>query len=318
MKYISLLILLFLSSFSKSAEMKKIYISKVIDHPALNETARGIVDFLIESDYLQGKNIDLRIDSTQGSSLLAMQIATKFVSYHPDVVVGIGTISAQGFIRAIQGTDIKLVFSSITDPVSAGLVSGIDSTRGNITGVSNFVDLTPQLEIFKKVQPNLKNLGFIYNPSEANSRAILTRLEAICPEFGIKLVKISASKTSEVPQAASAAVNKIDAFFISNDNTALSALATIINVANQNQKPVYVSDIDTVEQGALIALGPNQYDLGKQTGKMIVRLLKGEDISNIPVEYPVKTELVINLKAADKIGIKIPESVLKRATTAVR
>lgn len=298
--------------------LKKVYISKVIEHPALDETERGMVDYLLENDYTKVAKLDLRVSSAQGSSLLAAQIASKFMGNDPDVVVGIGTISAQSLAKyAVQG-QTKLVFSSVTDPLGAKLIVSGEKLQRNITGVSNFVDLEPQIALFKEVLPNLKLLGVIYNPSEINSYAINAKLNEICPKYGITVIKVGATRTGEVPQATLSIIEKVDAFFISNDNTALSALPTIINIANKSKKPVFVSDVDAVSQGALLALGPNQYDLGRQTGKMIVELLKGVELIKLPVQYPLKTDLVVNLKAADTIGITLPKSVLKKADKAIR
>ena len=319
MKKIFSTLLLSLLTFNASAnQIQKVYISKVIEHPAINETERGIVEYLIENNQVDGIKLDLRIASAQGSSLLAAQIATKFISNDPDVVVGIGTISAQSLAKYALNGKTKLVFSSVTDPIGAKLSLPEGKLQNNITGVSNFVDLDPQIALFKETQPNMKILGVIYNPSEINSHSINAKLEEVCPKYGITILKVGAMKTADVPQATLSIINKVDAIFISNDNTALSALPTIINIANKNKKPVYVSDIDAVSQGALLALGPNQYDLGRQTGKMIVSLLEGLDISKIQIQYPVKTDLVVNLKAAAILGITIPSSVLEKANRAIR
>jgi len=317
-KIFSTLLLSLLTFTTNAAEIKKVFISKVIDHPAINETERGIVNYLIENNDNIRKKLELKITSAQGSPLLASQIATKFVSSNPDIVVGIGTISAQSLAKYALSGKTKLVFSSITDPVGAKLALPDNKLQNNITGVSNFIDLEPQIALFKETQPDMDTLGIIYNPSELNSYSINIKLEEICPKYGIKLIKVGAIKTADVPQAALSLVGKIDAFFISNDNTALSALPAIITIANKNNIPVYVSDIDTVSQGALLALGPDQYELGVQTGKMILSLLEGGDISKMQIEYPVKTDLVINLKAAYILGINIPKSVLKKATKAIR
>ena len=319
MKFIYNFLAIIVFSFAANAqEVKKIYISKVIEHPALNETERGITDYLFEDPYTKAQKLDIRISSAQGSSVLAAQIASKFISNDPDIVVGIGTISAQSFAKYAIKDQAKLVFSSVTDPLGAKLILSPEKLQNNITGVSNFVDLDPQIALFKEVLPNLKFLGVIYNPSEINSYAINEKLNEICPKYGISIVKVGATKTGEVPQAALSIIDKVDAFFISNDNTALSALPAIINIANKSKKPVFVSDVDAVDQGALLALGPNQYDLGKQTGKIIVELLKGVDPAKIQVAYPAKTDLVINLKAASNIGIELPKTILRKADRAIR
>jgi len=296
---------------------KKVLISQVIEHKALDSTTKGIIDALENAGFKRDVNIDIRIESAQGSPALASQIASKFVSQNPDVVVGVGTISAQSFVKYAADRKVKLVFSSITDPLAANLVQNLDKPGNNTSGVSNFVDLEPQIKLFKRLQPKLKRLGILYNPGEINSVSIVRKLEKLCGQFNLNLVKQIATKTADVPQAATKLVNQSDAIFISNDNTALSALQSIIRAANNVAVPVYVSDTDAVELGALAALGPNQYQLGLQTGKIILRSFKGEDLGKMPVEFPDKTDLYINLEAAAIANVSIPENIRKEATKII-
>jgi putative ABC transport system substrate-binding protein len=249
---------------------------------------------LNQNGYIKGKNLEIRIESAQSNAALASQIATKFVSQGADVVVGVGTVTAQSFMKYTYEGKAKLVFSSVTDPVQAGLVEDLLKPGKNASGVSNFVKLEPQIELFQKIQPNLKKLGVLYNPGEANSLSIIKRLENICQKMGITLILQSANKTADMPQAATKLANTVDAIFVSNDNTALAALQSIITIANKAKIPVYVSDTDSVKIGALAALGPNQYQVGLQAGKIIARSLNGEELANIPVEFADQSELYRN------------------------
>jgi putative ABC transport system substrate-binding protein len=291
--------------------IKKIYINQFVEHPALNKTTEGIIDGLAQKGYKKGVNLDLRVESAQANSALAFQIASKFVHQNADIVVGVATISAQSFSKYAKENKTKLVFSSVTDPVKAGLVQSQNLPKNNTSGVSNFVALEPQLELFKSIQPKLKRLGFLYNPSEVNSLSLIAQLKTLCPLLGITLVLQSAQKTSDMPQAAAKLAGQVDAIFISNDSTALSALSTIIKAANKNKIPVYVSDTDAVALGALAALGPNQYKIGLQTADMIARVLKGENINDMPVEFPKDMELYLNENAAKKLGIIFPANLKK-------
>lgn len=227
------------------------------------------------------------------------------------------TISAQSFAKYAKENKVKLIFSSVTDPLKAELVLSLDKPGNNTSGVSNFVELEPQIKLFQQIQPNLKRLGFLYNPNEANSLSLIKELEVLCPKFGMRLVLQSANKTSEVAQAATKLAANVDAIFISNDNTALSALQAIINIATKVKVPVYVSDTDAVELGALAAFGPNQYKVGLQTAQIIVRALKGEDLGEIPVEFPTQTELYLNEDAAQKVGIKLKDELKNTAARIV-
>lgn len=294
--------------------IKKVYISKIVEHPALDITTKGIIDALTEKGYEVGKNLEIRVESAQANPALAQQIASKYISQSPDVVVGVGTITAQNFAKQAAAGKARLVFSSVTDPLKAGLVQSLDQPGNNTTGVSNFVALEPQLELFKKLQPNLKKLGFLYNPGEANSVILKEKLEALCPAFGLTLVCQSVNKTADVAQNTTRLAQSVEAIFISNDNTALSSLQSVIKAAQKAKIPVYVSDTDAVAMGATAALGPNQYEIGRQTGYIIARLLDGKDIVAEKVEFPLKTDLYINTEAAKRIGVEIPTDLLKSAT----
>ena len=303
-----------LATQTSKAQKVRICISQVVEHPALNATRQGIEEALEEAGYVKGDNLDLWIESAQASPALAQQIADKFLALEPDLVVGIGTVSAQSFAKAAKNRKVRLVFSSITDPLSANLVNGLNRPGRNTSGVSNFVPLGPQLELFQKIFPNLKKLGILYNPGEVNSQIIVKKLEALTTKYGMTLVKQIVAKTVDVPQATQRLLGQADAIFVSNDNTTLSAISNVIQLATREKKPVFVSDTDVVEQGALAALGPNQYQLGLQTGRMIVRLLRGKNIEDQKVEFPDTQETYLNLAAAAKIGLQFSPDLLAQAT----
>ena len=310
------LIAIFLSLLSIAEgndAIKKVYINQLVQHPALDMTTKGIIDGLAELGYTDGKNLDLKVENAQGDAVLANQIAAKLVSLKPDVVVGNPTITAQSFVKYTKEGKIKLVFTSVTDPLGAKIVNKLTQPGGNTTGVSNFVDLEPQIELFKEIKPTIKKIGFLYNPGELNSITLVNRLKEICPRYGLELIEMTASKTSEVYQSAIKLSSLVDAIFISNDNMALSALRTIVKAADAQKIPVFVSDTDIVKDGALAALGPNQYEIGKQTARLIARILNGEDINKMNVEFPKGTELFLNQSTATKLGIVFSRELLAKA-----
>jgi putative ABC transport system substrate-binding protein len=286
-----------------------IYVMKIVDHRALDETVRGLREVLAD------RNVKVRVESAQGNPSTAMQIAQKFSSKRPAVAVAIGTVAAQSLVRYAsgEGGQLPLVYSSVTDPQSAGLAA-----IHNVTGVSNFVPLRPQLELFKRLQPSIGTIGVPYNPGEANSVAIVNALKPICEEMGIGLVLRAATRTGEMPQAAAELARRVDAIFVSNDNTALAALAAIVGVANSQGIPVYVSDRDAVQLGALAALGPNQRDIGRQTGRMVARILDGELVSNVAAECAASMALTINLRAANMLAIAVDEKLIEEAEEVLR
>lgn len=276
--------------FSAQASPTKISILQTSEHPALNQARQGLIEELQSLGYKEGKNLSLDYQSAQGSPPLAAQIAQKFVSEHSDLIVAIGTPAAQALMRAVKGTDIPVVFTAVSDPLASKLVTNLKIPEGQVTGVSDFVDPKPQFEFFKKLLPKLKRIGIVYNPGEDNSTALNKLMEKAAEELDLKLFFASATKSSDVLVASRSLCGKVDAIFINNDNTALSAFKSVVKAANECNIPAFVSDLDVVDQGARAALGPNQIDLGRQTARMVDFILKHPKAPLPPVEFPEKTE----------------------------
>ena len=300
-----------------TADLTKVLLSQSVEHAALNRTVDGIREGLKRGGYEDGKNLALRVESAQGSPVLAAQIARKFSSQQPSLVVGVGTLSAQSLALYARDKQVKLVFSSVTDPLASGLVKSLDHPSSSITGVSNYMTLRPQLELFLKIQPTLKRLGILYNAGELNAVAIVRELQALCVEKGITLITQTVVRAPDIAQAAAKLAAQVDALFISNDNTVLSGFQSVVQAAQKAKIPVYVSDTDMVAAGALAALGPNQFDLGLQTSQMILRVLKGEEVGAMAVEFPAKSEIYLNEEVAKNLNITLSDDLLKAADQVV-
>lgn len=279
----------FSPTFSQNTPIK-ISVVQLIEHPALNATREGLLEELKKLGYEEGKNLVLEYQSAQGNSTLAAQIAQKFVANQPNIIVAIGTKVAQAVKNATKSTKIPVVFSSVTDPLDAKLITNLKASEGNVTGVSNFLGVEPQFTLFKKVLPTLKTLGIIYDPGEANSISLNKTMEALAPKFGLKLVFATATKTGEVYAAAQSLCGKVDAMFVNNDNTALGAFGSVVKATQGCKIPAFVSDVDLAPQGALAAVGPDQKELGRQTARMVDRILKNPGAPLPAVEFPEKTE----------------------------
>ena len=280
----------FISFSSVQSSPIKISILQVIEHPALNATRQGLLEELQKLGYVEGKNLILDYQSAQGNTALAAQIAQKFTANQTNVIVAIGTPAAQAAMAATKDTKIPVVFSSITDPLAAKLVTSLIAPKGHVTGVSNFVAIEPQFKLFKKLVPNLRTLGIVYNPGEANSIALNNLMEKVAKKFDLQLVMATATKTSDVLSASQSLCGKVEAIFINNDSTALSAFKSVVKAANDCGISALVSDVDLMNQGAFAALGPNQTDLGRQTARIVDFILKNPGAPLPPVEFPQKTE----------------------------
>lgn len=294
---------------------KHVAVTAIVEHPALDAARDGVRDELKAAGYEVGKNLSFEYQSAQGNTGTAAQIARKFVGAQPDAIVAIATPSAQASVAATR--DIPVIFSAVTDPVAARLVKSWEPAGGNVTGVSDASPLEKHLELIQRVRPQAKKVGVIYNPGEANSVAIVQALKKATAAAGLTLVEAAAPRTVDVPGAAQSLVGKADVIYAPTDNNVMSAFEGIVKVAQQAKLPVVAADTDAVKRGAVAALGLNYYDLGRQTGKLVVRVLNGEKAGAIAAQTSQRFELHVNPEAAQKQGVTLPEDLLKAAKVVV-
>jgi putative tryptophan/tyrosine transport system substrate-binding protein len=276
----------------------------------------GVQDELKAAGFEPGKNLKYEYQSAQGNTGTAAQIARKYVGERPDVIVAIATPSAQAVVAASK--DIPVVYSAVTDPVAAKLVKNWDASGTNVTGVSDLSPLEKHLDLIKRVVPGAKRVGVIYSPGEANSVAIVESLKKTVSAAGMTLVEASAARTVDVASAAQSLVGKVDVIYAPTDNNVMSAFEGIVKVAQQAKIPVVAADTDAVKRGAVAALGLNYYDIGHQTGKIVVSILKGQAPGTIASQTSNNFELHVNPAAAEKQGVKLSEALIKSAQVVVK
>jgi len=291
-------------------------ITQIVEHPALDACRQGVKDELASRGFVVGKNLEWTYESAQGSPTTAAQVAKKFAGLEPDVIVAISTPSAQTVASAARST--PLIFSAVTDPVGAKLVKNADKPGGLITGVSDLTPIGAHMDLIKRVVPSATRVGVIYNPGEANSVTLVGLVNEHAPAKGMSVVEAGATKTSDVLTAARSLVGKVDAIYIPTDNTVISALEAVIKVGMDAQIPVITGDTDSVKRGAVAALGFNYYDVGRQTGVMVARVLNGESPGDIAVEGVTKLELFVNPAAAEAMGVTLPAGMVDEAKEVVR
>jgi putative ABC transport system substrate-binding protein len=295
---------------------KSVALTAIVEHPALDAARDGVRDELKAAGFEAGRNLKLEYQSAQGNTGTAAQIARKYVGDKPDVIVAIATPSAQAVVAATK--QIPVVYCAVTDPVAAKLVKGWDASCTNVTGVSDLSPIEKHLELIKKVVPTAKRVGVIYSPGEANSVAIVDALKKAVAPAGLVLVEAAAARTVDVASAAQSLVGKADVIYAPTDNNVMSAFEGIVKVAQQARLPVVAADTDAVKRGAAAALGLNYYDLGRQTGKVVVRVLKGEAPGAIPSQVSQTFELHVNPAAAQKQGITLADELVKSAKVVVK
>ena len=296
-------------------EIKTVAVTAIVEHPALDAVRNGIRDELAAAGYEEGHNLDFLFESAQGNPATAAQIARKFVGDAPDVIVPISTPSAQAVVGATR--EIPVVFTAVTDPVGAKLVPNLERPGGNVTGMSDLSPIGLHLDLIREVVPAAERLGVIYNPGEANSVTLLELIRQEAPARGLEIVEAAAPRSADVLPAAESLVGNVDAIYVPTDNTVVTALEAVIKVGTDNQLPVFAGDTDSVPRGAIAALGFNYYDLGRQTGKIVARVLAGANPGDIPVEGVQITELYVNPGAAEAMGVTIPPEMLARAKFVV-
>ncbi len=304
-----------LASAAFAAE-KSVAVTQIVEHPALDACREGVKDELAAAGYEVGKNLDWSYESAQGNTAVAAQIAKKFAGDEPDVIVAIATPSAQTV--AASAKRIPMVFSAVTDPVGAKLVEAWDKPGEFITGVSDRTPIDQHLAFVKRLVPNAKSVGVIYNPGEANAVSILNSVMTEAPKLGLKVVEAAAPRSGDVLAAARSLVGKVDAIYVGTDNTVVSAFEAVVKVGIEAKIPVFAGDTASVERGAVAAIGFDYYDVGRQTGKIVARILNGEKPSTIPVTGVEKMQLFLNLKTAAEMGVAIPDAIVAEAEKVFR
>lgn len=301
-----------LSANAAAAQDVTVAVTSIVEHPALDAVRDGIRDGLAEKGFTEGENMEFMFETAQGNPATAAQIARQFVGESPDVIVPISTPSAQAVVSAAGGS-IPVVFTAVTDPEGAQLVEDNQRPGGNVTGVSDLLPLSDHLALIREIVPQAKTLGVIYNPGEANSVALLERLRELAPGAGFELMEATATKSSEVQQAARSLAGDADALYVPTDNTVVSAFEAVAQAARQAKVPLFAGDTDSVSRGAVAAVGFNYYELGKQTADIVARVLNGEKPGDIPVLFAQGSNLVVNPAAAEAMGVELSPGLVARA-----
>ncbi len=292
-------------------EFKTLAITQIVSHPALDAVRDGVLEGLAKEGFIEGKNLTVLQGNAQGNISLAAQIAQKFVGQEPDAIMAIATPSAQTAKSADREHAIPIVFAAVTDPIAAKLVKSLEKPGSNVTGVTDFPPMEKQVALIKQILPNLKSLGVLYNPGEANSVAQVDYLKKIAPN--IQIVEMPVAKATEILTATQAILPKVDAIYIPLDNTVVSALENVIAVAHKEKIPVFASDSEGVRLGALGTVGISHFEQGLQVARLLARVLRGENPGGISVVQTKAAGTYINKKSAGILGITVPPRVISKA-----
>lgn len=306
---------LFSGCSSKKDGQIKIGIAKIIQHPALDDIEKGVMDVIKENKI----NAVFDLQNANGDPNTAVQIANQYKVKKVDVAVGIATPVAVALATTLK--DIPVVFGTVTDPLGAGLVDTLEHGKNNVTGMSDAIPTVEHIKLFAKVT-GIKKLGYIYTSNEANSVSALDLVKKGCEEAGLTLVTQAITQSSEVRQASETIVGRVDGIYLTTDNTVFSALPSLIDVFSKAKKPVFSGDVTAAKEGGIfMANGFNYYKAGRATGEIVVKILAGEKPENIPVRFmtePSDTDFLIDLDAAEKCSITIPKEYLDSANMIIK
>jgi putative ABC transport system substrate-binding protein len=290
-----------------------VVITQIVQHASLDQEYQGILAALKDAGYEDGKTMQLVFANAQGSLQTAGLIADKFASLHPTVAVAISTPSAQTLGNKLKDQKIPLVFTAVTDPLDAKLVTTLGKRPEAVTGVSDALLPGPQLELIQKLIPQVKTIGIVYNPGETNSTEAVQQLLEEAKKRGLSLVLATADKSSEVITSTNKLIGKVDAIYIPNDNTAVSSIEIIVSIGKKHKIPVFAGDVGSIERGAVAAQAYDRLTLGREAGGLVAKILKGEKAGDLIIAKEHPLVLMINLKSAQEMGVTIPEDMKGKA-----
>lgn len=297
-------------SQTASGEKVKIGLVQIVEHTSLNQIRESFMEEMKALGYGDDK-AEIEYANASGDQSNLNSICQKFAGDEKDLIVAIATPSAQA--AAAAAPNIPLVFSAVTDPVAAKLVTDPNAPDGIITGTSDAIPVDQVFTLMKQLTPDVKTVGMIYNLGEVNSVSVIEQAKKYCDENGINYVEATVTNSSEVQQATQSLVGKCEAFYTPIDNTVASAMAAYAEVAKQAKLPIYTGADSMVIDGGFATVGIDYTLLGKQTAQMAAKILEGTPVKNVPVETLSDFSTIINQTTADAIGVTIPEDLASSA-----
>lgn len=293
------------ASNADSAKKIKIGIIQLVEHPALDQAYKGFVDGLAAEGYVDGDNISIDYQNAQGEQANCVTIANKLVNDRDNLIFAIATPAAQAVANLTK--DIPILVSAVTDPKTANLVESNERPGTNVSGTSDLTPVAAQISLLKRILPDAKKVGLMYCSSEANSIFQIDLAKAACAAEGLEYVEASVSASNEIQQVTQGLVGKVDALYVPTDNMLAAGMANVAMVANQAKLPVICGEEGMVKSGGLATYGINYYELGKQTAKQAVAILRdGANPAEMPIEYLEKCDLAVNHETEAAIGVKVP------------
>lgn len=312
--------LLLVGSLSLSLAEEKSYtvgIGQFAVHGSLDNAREGFIQGLAEAGFEEGKNLSLDYQNAQADMGIAADIANKFVDNRYDMIVAIATPMAAVSLSAADG-QIPVIYTAVSAPTESGMADENRLGIGNTTGTSDQLPVRQQLETIRAIQPEAKVIGILYTLSETNSITQLAAYEALAPEYGFTIEASGISTGSDIALALPALLTKVDLLTMLTDNTVVQYLDTVLDKTDPAKIPVYGSEIEQVIRGCVAAQGLDYLALGRQTGHLAARVLKGEAADSIPFELIEESALYYNAAAMEALSLSLPEALAAGASEVTK
>ena len=294
-------------------ESVTIGISQFAEHGSLDNCREGFLEGLKEAGFEEGKNLTIEYQNAQADTGSAATIADSFVNKKVDLICAIATPSAMSAYNSAMDADIPVIYTAVSDPVGAGLVNE-DGTNVEISPVLRQLPVTEQMALIRELMPDAKKIGILYTTSEANSVSTIQEYKDHAEEYGFEIVDTGINTIADVEMAAKDLASKVDCISNLTDNTVVSALQTVLAAANDAKIPVFGSEVEQVKNGCVAAVGIDYVALGKQTGEMAAKVLKGEaPAAETPFEICEGGNVYVNTEAAGNMDFTISDDVLGEA-----
>jgi ABC-type uncharacterized transport system substrate-binding protein len=295
----------------------RIHLVELVNAPSIDETEQGIRKGLKEAGLVEGLDYELKVGNAQGDLPTLNTLIDAALTAQADMVYTITTPALQVAMQKVQ--DRPLLFALALDPLLIGDRGTHEKHRANVAGVYDRSPFEEMMKILRACLPKARAIGTLYAPSESNSVNFREELEKAARGAGLQLVALPSNSTSEAADAAVALTQRgIDAICQINDNLHGAAFPTIVTAARQARLPIFSFSSGQAAQGAAVVLSNDHFDGGRESALIAARVMRGESPASFPYQGITKTRLLVNRQAAEAVGLRIPESVARRAEPSSR
>jgi putative tryptophan/tyrosine transport system substrate-binding protein len=276
-----------------------------LSHPSLQQSFEGFVQGLNEKGYDQSR-VKIETLNANGNFAAIPSLVKNAVARKPAAIFVVTTPACAEAVKITNPAGIPLLYTAVTDPISAKIVTAMDRSDTLATGVSDRYPVDAQMRLVRSLLPTMSKAALLYNPAEENSQILVRQSIDALTKMGVQSKRYEVHNASEIPSQAKQAIDANDCVIVNGDNLVIENLSTVANICRTNKKPLFVGDPDSVRKGAIATVGPSYFDIGRRTGHKAAEVLNGKSPKEIPSEFPVLFDYIINTEAAKSMGLNIP------------